>query len=225
MIRHLLFALFLASFTALQGQVTLSLSPEKVEVDVDEAMFETVAHSWLINTSEDTKTFRWIRSTESASDGWASAICDFNACYSTSVDSSITDVELGPGDSTNLDVHIRPMGIEGKAHIRLLIFEVGNPENRIEGNYLFNQTLSNADQAPQVNLKVYPNPAVDYFQLSDYQDISKVVLYTMAGREIKSFKVYPNEKFDVSHLHRGMYLVRLINRRNEVLKALRLNKR
>lgn len=225
MIRRLLFLLVVSSlYLTASAQVTLKLSPEVVEIDVDEAQFETVAHAWLKNTSEETKTFRWIRQVESATEGWASAICDFNACYNTTVDSSITDVELGPGDSTNLDVHIRPMGIEGQAHIKLKVFEVGNEENIIEGNYFFNQTLS-LDRASDVALKIFPNPAVDYFQLSHYDQVSHVIIYTMAGRKIRSFPAYQNEKFNISDLHRGLYVVRLVNRQQNVIQALRLSKR
>lgn len=225
MIRRLLVFLLLLSTLGLQAQVTLSLSPESVELDVDEAQFETVAHSWLVNTSEEAKVYRWIREVESVTQGWESAICDFNACYNTTVDSSITDLELGPGDTTNLDVHIRPMGIDGIAHVKLVVFEVANPENRIEGNYYFNQTVSSKSAFKNNTIKIYPNPAQDYFQLSSYENVDQVIIYNMAGAEIKSLASYQEKKFDVSDLTRGLYLVRMVDRRGAVLKALRLNKR
>ena len=220
----LAFFLFLSTL-CLSAQVTLSLSPEAVELDVDETQFETVAHSWLVNTSEEAKVYRWKREVESVTEGWESAICDFNACYNTTVDSSITDLELGPGDTTNLDVHIRPMGVDGIAHVRLVVFEVANPANRIEGNYYFNQSVSSKESFRTSDIKIFPNPARDYFQLSSYADVDRVIIYNMAGAEMKSLLAYQDEKFDVSDLHRGLYLVRLVNRRNHVLKALRLNKR
>lgn len=220
----LLISLLIPTFS-LSAQGTLSLSPEVVELDVDESQFETVAHSWLVNTSDETKTYRWVRIVESVTEGWESAICDFNACYNTTVDSSITDLELGPNDTTNLDVHIRPMGIDGIAHVKLVVFEVDNPDNSIEGNYYFNQIVSSNRNVQAKNLKLFPNPAHDYFQLSDYEDIERVIIYSMAGAELKSFVSYPNESFQIAELHRGLYLVRLLNRRKEVVKALRLNKR
>ena len=225
MIRHLLVFFLFLSTLGLQAQVTLTLSPEAVELDVDVSQFETVAHSWLVNTSDEAKVYRWQRKVESVTDGWESAICDFNACYNTTVDSSITDLELGPGDTTNLDVHIRPMGIEGIAHVKLVVFEVANPENRIEGNYYFNQTVSSKSAFKTSDIKIFPNPARDYFQLSSYEDVQRVTIYNMAGAEMKSMVAYQDEKFDVTDLHSGLYLVRFVNRRNQVLKALRLNKR
>ncbi len=224
--KQILLSLILLTSWSLNAQVTLSLSPDVIEMDVDPLQFETVAHSWLTNTSDETKTFRWFRIVESITTGWESAICDMNACYSTTVDSTDenTDVVLGPGDSTMIDVHVRPAGLEGDAHIKVRVMEVGNADNIIEGNYFFNQTSSSQD-FNRVNLKLYPNPTRDYFQLTDYTDLDQVILYNLVGRELRRFNAFPGSKFAVSDLTRGMYLVRLVDNRRRVVKTLRLNKR
>ena len=211
---------------SLAAQVTLTLTPQSVQLDVDPLQFETVAHSWLTNTSDEMKTFRWVRIVESITTGWESAICDMNACYSTTVDStdSNTDVILAAGDSTVIDVHIRPGGLEGSAHVKVAIKEVGSLENRIEGNYHFNQT-SSSSEVVRSDLKLFPNPSSEYFQLTDYDKIDKIILYNLVGRELRSFNAYPGAKFDVEDLTRGMYLVRLVDERRRVVKTLRLNKR
>jgi hypothetical protein len=211
---------------SVSAQVTLTLSPDNVVTDVDPMQFETVAHSILTNTSDSTKTFRWYRTEETITMGWASAICDKNACYATTVDSTTTDFDLilGPGDSTNLDVHIRPGGIEGNAKVKVTIVEVGNPENTIEGIYTFNQTSSSFDVVSE-NLRIYPNPASSYFQLSNADNIASVSIYSLVGRHLKKYHAFPGEKFYIGDLDRGMYLVRMENKQNEVIKTLRLSKR
>lgn len=224
--KQILLSLILLTSWSLNAQVTLSLSPDVVEMDVDPLQFETVAHSWLTNTSDQTKTFRWYRIVESITTGWESAICDMNACYSTTVDSTDenTDLVLGPGDSTMIDVHIRPGGLEGDAHVKVRVKELDNADNTIDGNYFFNQTSSSRDFS-RVNLKLYPNPTRDYFQLTDYADLDQVILYNLVGRELRRFNAFPGSKFAVADLTRGMYLVRLVDNRRRVVKTLRLNKR
>lgn len=225
--KYLLSTLLLLFFAlSANAQVTLTLSPDMVTTDVDPMQFETVAHSILTNTSDSTKTFRWYRTEEVISMGWASAICDKNACYATTVDSTTSDFDLilGPGDSTNIDVHIRPGGIEGNAKIKVTIVEVGNPENKIEGTYSFNQTSPTFDFVSE-NLRLYPNPASAYFQISHSENITSVSVYSLVGRHLKKFHAFPGEKFYIGDLDRGMYLVRMVDKHNEVVKTLRLSKR
>ena len=224
----LLSTLFLLVSFGIFAQVTLKLSPDVVEVDVDKTQFETVAHSMLINTSDTTKTFRWVRKVESITMGWESAICDINACYNTNIDSTPDEfyLELAAGDSSILDVHIRPAGLDGSARIKVLLEEVGNSDNFIEGTFLFNETISPAlDQNQISQIKLFPNPVRDYFQLTNYESVSKVALYTIAGNLVQEFTSYPGEKFDVAGHQQGMYLVRLVDRQRKVLKTLVMHKR
>ena len=217
---------FLVSFFA-SAQVTLKLSPEVVEVDVDKSQFETVAHSMLINTSDTIKTFRWLREVESISMGWESAICDINACYNTNIDSTPDEfyLELEAGDSSILDVHIRPGGLDGSARVKVRLEEVGNQENFIVGTYLFNETLSPVTDVQAYEIKLYPNPVEDYFQLTNSDQVSRVMLFNIAGLLVQEFISYPGEKFDVVAHQRGMYLVRLVGRDKKVLKTLVMHKR
>ena len=217
---------FLVSFS-LSAQVTLKISPDLVEVDVDKTQFETVAHSMIINTADATKTFRWVRKVESISMGWQSAICDINACYNTEIDSTPSDfyLELAPGDSSMLDVHIRPGGLDGSARIKVLLEEVGNPENSVEGSFLFNETLSPTFDFQWNDVKLFPNPVESYFQLTNYEGVSRVMLYTIAGSLVREYISYPDEKFDVVGQQRGMYLVRLVDREKKILKTMVMHKK
>ncbi len=222
----LLSTLLICTFAQIRAQSSLTLQPDVVELDVDRTQFETVAHSWVTNTSDTVKTFRWTRSIESMTEGWANAICDRNACYSTDTDSTPDAflLELAAGDSSMIDVHIRPNGIEGQAVVKVTVFEVDDPDNRVEGTYRFNQTTPTSDVNLDV-IKLFPNPTTEYFELSEAYDVARVIVYNLGGRQMKSFISYPGAKFMVAELPRGMYLVRLIDRQRGVLKTLRLTKR
>jgi len=73
-------------------------------------------------------------------------------------------------------------------------------------------------------LKVFPNPTVEYFQVSDNDTARKVSVYTMFGREVKSFTYYPNSQYNVSDLKTGMYIVKITDDNNKVIKAIKLQK-
>lgn len=192
----------------------------------DPSVNEVVAHSFLKNEGDAAVTIKWFRNTESITDTWESAICDFNACYSTTVDSTPDEqpVVLQPGDSTNLDVHIRPNNTQGSAKVIITVVDVNDAKNTLEGTYLFNQTSPTLD-IDLTALNIYPNPAADYFELSRYDGIQTLAIFNVAGRKLRQYNVVDQQKFDVSYLDRGMYLVRLADQRQEVVKTLRLNKR
>ncbi|NND31740.1 MAG: hypothetical protein HKN76_04055 [Saprospiraceae bacterium] len=216
--------IFLVS--SLSAQVTISLKPQVVMMDVDPAEFETVAHSFITNTSSEEKTFRWYRTIEEISQGWQNAICDINACYSVETDTTPVDflLTLAPGDSSMLDVHIRPFGLDGSAKIKVTIFDVADTANQVTGEYLFNQTTPTRDVKVE-GIKIFPNPAIDYFELSDYKDVRELVISNLIGNELRRYNVYPGAKFDVGFLPGSIYLVRLLNGRRDVIKTLRLKKR
>lgn len=74
------------------------------------------------------------------------------------------------------------------------------------------------------DLKVYPNPTTDYFQISNSVNIKKVVVFNMFGKEVKTFFHYSNAHHEVSDLKSGMYIVKLLDERNKVVKSIKLHK-
>lgn len=90
------------------------------------------------------------------------------------------------------------------------------------------QSYANTNQIPidgiSEDFKVYPNPTVDYFQITNGSNIKKVVVYNMFGKEVKSYFHYNNAQHEVSDLKSGMYIVKLIDERNKVIKSIKLHK-
>ena len=75
-------------------------------------------------------------------------------------------------------------------------------------------------------ISVYPNPATDYFMLKNSENINMVIIYNIVGRQMKSYKVNStNDRFVVSDLPKGMYVIRLTDQNNKILQTLRMNKR
>ncbi len=74
------------------------------------------------------------------------------------------------------------------------------------------------------DLKVYPNPASDYIMVSNGTNIKKIVVYNMFGKEVKTFLNYSNAQHEISDLKSGMYMVKMIDEKNKVVKSVKLNK-
>ena len=73
-------------------------------------------------------------------------------------------------------------------------------------------------------ISVYPNPAVNFIGLSDSEDVKKIVIFNVMGKEAKSFLVEKGMKYDVADLKRGMYLVQIVDFKNKIITTQRLNK-
>lgn len=75
------------------------------------------------------------------------------------------------------------------------------------------------------DLKVFPNPASDKFSLNDTsQKLKYISINNIIGKEVKRVKVTPDNSYDISELQRGIYIVRIFNQSDELVKALRLSK-
>jgi hypothetical protein len=79
-------------------------------------------------------------------------------------------------------------------------------------------------EAPGDDIRVFPNPAVDYFQVVNGQNVRKIVIFNIFGKEIKSFVHASNAQYDVTDMNAGMYLVRMLDDKNKVVKSVKLHK-
>jgi len=85
---------------------------------------------------------------------------------------------------------------------------------------------SNNPNLPKVKIKVYPNPASDYIQLNVISNVKNIKILNMVGKTIKRFKVeLKGEKYNISDMPKGLYLVQLLDEGEKVISTKRLNKR
>lgn len=77
--------------------------------------------------------------------------------------------------------------------------------------YIGEGFLSNSEVRQNIELKLYPNPAEDFFQISndfDDQRITGLELTDISGREVLSVERI-NQRIDISSLPRGVYVVKI----------------
>ncbi len=82
----------------------------------------------------------------------------------------------------------------------------------------------NKSQEYQV-IKVYPNPASDHFSLTiPASELNYISINNIIGKEVRKVKANSSNFYDISDLKRGIYIVRIFNKSDELIKALRLSK-
>lgn len=75
------------------------------------------------------------------------------------------------------------------------------------------------------NIKIYPNPATDYIELSENSKVTRIVVFNLVGREMKRFNAFNGQKYYVGDLDRGLYLVQLLDKENQTITTQRVSKR
>ena len=59
----------------------------------------------------------------------------------------------------------------------------------------------------------------------DYNRVKHLEIYNVVGRKLQSFSVnYSGQKYDVSRLPRGIYMVRMMDEQGTILRTQRISK-
>jgi hypothetical protein len=76
------------------------------------------------------------------------------------------------------------------------------------------------------NIKIYPNPVEDYFQINIDVGISVeyISISDIFGKQILRYKAVTGHRYSVSDLRKGMYIVRILGPDDSLIKVMRLNK-
>lgn len=75
-------------------------------------------------------------------------------------------------------------------------------------------------------LKVFPNPATEYFMLKDRdKNVAEINIYNIVGRKMKTFNVTAGKKYYLDNFPKGMYLLQLVGHDTKIIATHRLNVR
>ena len=240
--KYLLLCLALMTIlgTSLVAQnYTVTPNPAAGSADLDDELSDpddVFADAHITNLTSDTLFMRWERILNDKPDSWATAVCDINLCYLSHV--STKDFILTPNFTDgDMIVHaypgMEPGGISmygaepGEATVKIKITNLSDASDTLIVEYNFTVTGSPILTISDVELealKIYPNPASDYFRLTQTQEIQELVVYNILGRKVAAFAVNNGKSYDISNLPVGVYLVGMIDRDQETVKTIRLQK-
>lgn len=217
----LLTFVFLQSWFVLPAQV--SLLPEQVvveEVPIDS--FQVIGYGRVKNLASTTRTYRWTRQVRLLSEGWEAAVCDTNLCYLPTVETAT--FELAPDLEANMDVYIYPNGLSGEAIVEVTVTDEADENITATATYYFNVSPNAVRQPVGRHIRVFPNPVRQRFQLSHHEQISRVAVYNLLGRQLQEFSYQPGGYYDIGYLPQGAYLVQIKGRNGRILVTRLLNK-
>jgi hypothetical protein len=181
----------------------------------------------IINTSNVEQSLLWERFLRTPPSSWQTWICDENNCYLPNIDRCAESKPniLQPGDTLQFQIHVKPNGEPGVMDIDVNIFPL-NDQTNILGviSTTFNVQTTSSKELTKAEIKVYPNPTTDYFQISDPK-VSSVTVFNIVGNKMRTFDAIPDRYYDVGDLKEGLYLVRMMDKSNKVIKTVRLSKR
>ncbi len=169
--------------------------------------------------------FYWKLTKPAFNQGWQSQVCDLNGiCYAWNVDKS-TKVNKLPGYATNqMSVQIKSNAVPDTGIVILNIYSDVNYTNLLDSISIF-LNVAKTNSARNIysdnEISVYPNPTSDYFQINGKSGVSKIEIFNMIGKKIKTFEKYQNS-YNVRDLRNGIYLLRVYDIKGQVAKVLRL---
>lgn len=231
---------FLLIITTLAQAQVIKIEPETVAIDfknqnLNDFGLQLQQSAKVTNLTRQEIRLRWTRVTINQPLNWETQVCDNNACYipriNTNIDAAAQfsqPVILKPDSSFNLGLYIVPNGAAGRGSFQLILALANNPNVPIDTvtfNTSVNFTTSTHDIA-KADIKIFPNPATEYFELTDNSNVDRIVLYNLLGREVRSYRAISNgEHYNLNSLPDGLYLVSLVENKKGIVKTVRLNKR
>jgi len=191
----------------------------------------------LTNNGTEAITYAWkLEFSDNFPEEWRVQVCDGITCWNWGNEeqpdvSGLNDLMPGETTATALE-YIKVAnyqstgsgGISGEGSVQLCLYS----------SFDFTQepfacsdmvSTSSVDLESLSEIKLFPNPTNDYFEVSSDQKIASVELYDIVGKKVLSTSYTGGKQVDVSELRNGLYVVRLIDTQGKQLKTLRLSKR
>ncbi len=233
----LLFNLVTFSLAVSAQNFTVTPNPALGEANTDDigtSPDDVVAHANITNNTSDTLFLRWERIENTKPECWETAVCDVDLCYYYTVN-TIDFILLPNLSNGEMLVHAYPGGEPGnvptigEAKVRIKISNLNDPGDTLIAVYDFAVTgsgscITSVSSLDKAALKIYPNPASDYFRLPETHKIQQLVVYNVLGNRIRTFDVNNDQNYNISDLPNGVYFVGMIDRNHEIVKTVKLQK-
>ena len=81
----------------------------------------------------------------------------------------------------------------------------------------------NNNEIDQNNFKIYPNPLTNYINIYSNNEISKIEIYDLFGKKLLAKEKENLNRFNLSQLSSGVYLVKIFSR--EIIEVKRIIKK
>lgn len=238
----LLFLLSICFLTNLSAQIEVLLSPEPIitiEEDADiHTLIDLTGQAELINSSDETIELRWEIFVMETPNDWKWLVSDKYISYTPGVTTNINEVNsipvvLEPGEVSYLNVSIFLDDTPGVGRALMKLSLVDAPDDFLyTGTYIFCvnspescDALVATEDIITSDIQLYPNPAGDYFFLTENDEVDQLLIYDLTGRLVQRLNTTLDQRYDIADLPSGLYTITLINEQAERLTTRKLIKK
>jgi len=158
---------------------------------------------------------------------WNVQICDQTLCWAedilirpTNDDGNVLEAS-SETNSTQTYVQVKTNGVAGTGEARFCVYD----DKAFSSEIICTTFSTSVSSENIVDINIFPNPANDFFQLTDNEEVSSIQMYDIVGKMVMEVNHMNNKQYDISHLRNGLYIVRLLDRSGSQVKSLRLSKR
>lgn len=88
--------------------------------------------------------------------------------------------------------------------------------NKIGSLTIKRQSVLNVKEENHKNLDLYPNPTKGVVSINLTTAIQSIILYDVLGKQVGFSHQKTKNSYDFSHLKKGMYLVKIISKKNKI---------
>lgn len=181
---------------------------------------------YIVNNNNHAIQLKWSKFSQDLPQGTRVVFQDRSSRWNSMAQEG--EIRIQALDTAFFDLHYYPNGQKGGGSIDVLVEDV----KRKDQNYTLSYKVKDVKLAEHRSgaggdddFRVYPNPASDYFSVNEVSHLKEVIVINLVGQEVKRFVASPHSKYDISELTRGLYLIRLVDKKGEVVKTIRLSKR
>ncbi|MEM1327085.1 MAG: T9SS type A sorting domain-containing protein [Bacteroidota bacterium] len=204
-------------------------SPDStVRMDLLSSYQPIVLQGELRNNTARSISVRWERNPIQVPSAWSIQIQDVNRAYADFVDSNINPdfylnepIILQPRERVPFNIFVTPNGKAGSMLLSMELYLTDQPEVIIAAEDIRLEVANNNRRRSAV----FPNPSSDFMRLAQQEDVDRLVVYNIVGKKVKDFTVEDDERYNISDLPDGIYLVGLFDDRNKIIRTVRVQKR
>ena len=174
---------------------------------------EVVGKAKVKNNSTVLKQYVWERTVMNDCNNDQTWFCDPNLCYIPSV--STQTFALEPGAEGPFELHATFTDMEHRdLVVQIKVYEAGNETNVIDAMYEFvsgNCIGVDVKDVELKDIKLFPNPATDYFTLTSIGNVRDVIIHNIIGTPLKQYIAEEGAHYSISDLPSGVYMVQLVD--------------
>ncbi len=229
--KHLLSILTIAlaclQNSSAQVQSAYHVYPNPADTITTADTYDSPAKSKITNISSSPILVKWDRTEVFLSEFVTSAVCDPITCWATTVNTKTFN--LGVDSSGQMTVHFyndkyEPApGVPGSGIVHVKLTNLGNLADTLTAVFTYN-TLTGTGELPLANVRLFPNPASDFFTLKNAEEVASMRLFSLDGTVVARFAANADNQYSISNLPKGNYVLSLEDKNGQLFQAVEIHK-